>query len=498
MYTTRRKFFLTGLLAVFALACGLVDRFIGQATDSTKAVLLNEVLFQPANGQHAFVEFKILADRTSLAGMVLKNEQGESYSIPENTPNLNSGQLLLIIFDGTNGFENGTIYADRIQFLNPESGFLELYTPGAILLDRVAWGVDRGGSVRLSRGGMLSDLEPGTTIGRFPLSVKVDRLEWTVFSPAQATPGAANPLPGVEVMLPLNGAVFGKPNFELSWYPAPGAVAYRVQVAGDDSFGTFILDEKVDTPELAVELPSGTYFWRVQALAENGEEAAFPPAQTVTVNPAFSSAHLAASRRQTNLAVPYISQHKDTKMLLLESQREEGDHAWDAAHPDLDRSDPADNTNCAEASIAMINAFLGGDLSQDRIGYEVFKDFWPGPEMDLPYGSGLSDEMAHQALAFALNAEPEFNPAPDSAETMWDNIQWEIDAERPILASSPGHAFVITGYYDAGAVRYAMVNDPWLGVYAVDVTSVLWESYWRISPDSIPTSDPTINDDSDN
>src|SRR5690242_18107819 len=127
MHTTRHIFFLIGLLAIFVLACGLVDRMLGQAADSNKAVLLNEILFQPANGQHAFVEFKVLRDNTPLSGMVLKNEQGESYPIPENTPNFNSGQLLLILFDGASGFENGTIHADRPGFVNPESGFLELY-----------------------------------------------------------------------------------------------------------------------------------------------------------------------------------------------------------------------------------------------------------------------------------------------------------------------------------------------------------------------------------
>ena len=62
-----------------------------------------------------------------------------------------------------------------------------------------------------------------------------------------------------------------------------------------------------------------------------------------------------------------MSQHKDTAMLLLESKNEGGLHAWDVPHPEMDRTDPADNANCALASIAMINAYFGGDLSQDGV-----------------------------------------------------------------------------------------------------------------------------------
>ena len=32
------------------------------------------------------------------------------------------------------------------------------------------------------------------------------------------------------------------------------------------------------------------------------------------------------------------------------------------------------STNCAIAMVAMVNHYYGGDLSQDRIGYEIFKD----------------------------------------------------------------------------------------------------------------------------
>lgn len=495
----QQSFRALGMLLLVTLSCNfLQSKPPDNENTPPSRVLLNEVLFFPASGQPAFVELKSLDDRTSLSGMILKNQLGDSYIMPENVSSLNADQFLLILFDGRNSVEGNTVHADRSEFLNSESGIVELYTAENILLDRVAWGAGQPGSVRLSRGGIISELEAGSTIGRFPLSTVIDALEWTIFYPDQSTPGTANLQPGVEVMIPLNGAVIRQPSLELSWYPVPGASEYHVQVAADDTFNAPAIDQTTDAPSLNVELQPGTYFWRVQAISENGALAEFSPVQSITINPQLSNAHLARPLNQTTLAVPFIGQHKDTQMLLLESKIEEGEHAWDVAHPELDRSDPADNTNCANASIAMVNAFLGGDLSQDRIGYEVFKDFFDGPEYDLNYGAGLYDFQVTDALTFALEAAPEYVLPSVSEDELWADIQGEIDANRPVLATKPGHAFVITGYYEDLSTRYIFINDPWWGSYAMDITQGDLKSYWKISPDSIPVTDPDINQDSDN
>jgi hypothetical protein len=58
-------------------------------------------------------------------------------------------------------------------------------------------------------------------------------------------------------------------------------------------------------------------------------------------------------------------------MLQLENRRQNGAHAWDRDHKAYDEADPADNMNCVLASVAMVNRFYGGNLTQDRIGDEV-------------------------------------------------------------------------------------------------------------------------------
>ena len=219
----------------------------------------------------------------------------------------------------------------------------------------------------------------------------------------------------------------------------------------------------------------------------------------LTIEPGLSRlGHEATPTRQARLPVPMLMQHKDTAMLLLESQRETGAHAWDIAHPGLDRSDPADAMNCVLASVAMINNSMGGDLSQDRIGYEIHKDFWAGPEYDLNYGSGLYAFQTAQALAFALGAEASYHPTGESAEALWEEITYEIDQGRPILATIPGHAFVVTGYREGGAHKIIAINDPWWGSYEADVDVVNWAKHFLISPDSIPVlQEPEIGMNSD-
>ena len=494
-----RSAFGTIAFLILTAACSLQNPAlpIDLPSEARQRVVLNEVLFLPQDDQPPFIELKATASGVSLEGLYLVNERDQQYALPDLPP-LGAEEFLLIVFDGGESAEQGVVHARQRDFLSPDSGSLELFNAEGVSLDGVAWGAGQPGGVKLSRGGTVDELVRGTTIGRHPSSTGRDRHEWTIFPPSLATPGAANLQPGVEIMLPLNGAVISQTTFELSWYPAPGAVEYHVEVARDEAFTELILEETVSSPEASVELQAGKYFWRVQAIGTGGEPAAYSPVQSITVDLALGAIGKTSAAQQTTLGVPMIMQKKDTAMLLLESPRETGSHAWDVAHPTLDRSDPADNTNCTLASIAMINSYLGGDMSQDRIGYEIFKDFWTGPEYDLMYGDGLYADQQLEALTFALDAAPTFHATGDDLDDFWDEIKVEIDANRPVYATIPGHAFVITGYSEFNSTRIVSINDPWWGSYAADLDVVNWAKHFLISPDSIPVfQEPEITMHSD-
>ena len=161
------------------------------------------------------------------------------------------------------------------------------------------------------------------------------------------------------------------------------------------------------------------------------------------------------------LTVPLLSQHKDTAMLLLEQTAEKGAHAWDKDHVTLDPKDPADDMNCAQASVAMVNHFFGGDLSQDRLENELYKGRQPGPEEDLNHGYGFSPEDVTRLLTFALGAAPIRAEPGRTPDEVWADVTASIDAGWPVVAAGPTHVFVMTGYEITGGKRLISFNDPW-------------------------------------
>jgi len=470
-------------------------------------VLLNEIRFTPEEGQPQFIELKNVGSGSApLTGLELSNEAKQIYQPPDSHTVLAPGTFFLILFDGQDKTDGLTLHADRTDFLNPTSGWVALTGKDGAQLDRVAWGDEQAGPVKLNPGGRVQDPEPGMTIGRYPLAVKIHPAEWVPFAPEQATPGKANPIPSVQLLFPLSGALMIPGDVKLSWYPAAGATQYSVQVSQDPAFATLQIDQSVSVPSLKVDsLSSGTYFWRVQAIGADGAKAEFSPVNMITLKVPSASGNLFALAPQNPLPVPFLFQKKDTPMLLLESENETGPHAWDRAHPDFDENDPADNTNCALASIAMVNQFYGGNLSQDRIGYYIFKDKVRGPERDLNYNAGFRDSQTTQALKYALGVDPIYRKG-QTVDTFWNDVKANIDAGRPVIGSIPKHVFVITGYGEIDGDSYITINDPWDGSYNVDLKNpkqsalrANWDAYWLIPSGAKGTKDdPAIFEDSDN
>lgn len=366
-----------------------------------------------------------------------------------------------------------------------------LVTPGAVQLfdgpravDRVAWGSGQPNAVSLAAGDFASDtVAPGTTIGRPPgATIAFQPTSWVSYGPSQATPGAANPVPPAAVLLPMDGAILDAPAI-LEWYPVIGATSYRVQIAGDAAFASPVVDSTVTEPRLATaSLAPGLYVWHVQAIGADGATASFSEpsgfelvAATAQVElaryggaPAASGeAELVDAGKQ--LAVPWLGQHKDSTMLLLEEPHEHDPMAWDTIHRPASQFDPADQKNCALAMVAMVNHFYGGDLTEDRIGYEVLKGRQPGPEQDLMYGIGLDIEQTNAAFAFALGGPVTFVPEYATFDALWADVTAAIDAGRPLAAAGPKHGYVIKGYAMRNGHRVMTVNDPARGTYPIDL-----------------------------
>jgi hypothetical protein len=445
--------------------------------------LLNEIGFNPTEGDAPFVELKVPLG-WNLTGYMLENESAETYTLPQGAAPNEAG-LFLIRFDGSESAQPGAAQAAKANFIGHESGQLILRDADGIELDHITWGVGmpEGVPLNLAGGSGPEDPPAGISIGRRPSATDVGPAGWIVFAANWVTPGAANPNPGVTMTLPLDGFYVTTGITTLSWYIVPDATAYHVQLARDADFTDLLLDQTTNAPSIDTpELTTSTYYWRVQAQFEDGTIADDSPIATLIVvemielenvgEPPSAAKSLNAQSplsliRRVLGNFPRLAQRKDTSLLTLQSGRQDAGHGWDEPHVGLDPTDPADAMNCTIASTAMVNNFLGGNLSQDRISYEVRHNEAAGPETDLNFGRGIWPDAP---LAYAIGVAPT-RPALRSSVGLWQQIVTDIENNRPaviVLANAGGassHTTVVTGYeYDARTTpaQYNIImHDPW-------------------------------------
>ena len=494
-------------------------------------LLLSEVRLTPAESAPAFVEIVNAGEETMLLeGWILRNERNQTRPLPESVE-IEPGEFHLVTFDG-----------EWRAFITGNRGAISISKEGQG--DGVAWGSERPGAVSLCGGGRCGDPPAGSVIARLPGRLTAsDASAWAVLQPDQATPKMANRRPRVSFFAALPGMIFpGRPTF--SWYGVRGATRYRVQVARDENFSEVVFDEVVaataskglvqETVE-GPQLPAGDYFWRVQALSEDepaeGEVSRPMPfsvgrrpvavAQLASLQepPAQASPDV---RNPPPLAVPRFMQRKDTAMLMLEAISEKNPKGWDTPDPVSSRP------YCARTAIANIAALYGAKLSQDRIGYQAFKDEADGPELDLPE-TGMRDYHTNPVLKWAFGPTVTYkkNPAnlhdPTSPGADWsacpgaqecpgqlafrygfrmiEDIKSEIDAGRPLVASTPGHVFVISGYAQQGTQFVLLWHDS-LGTIDTKVNgsglAMGIDSYWiGVGPRCLVSDEPDIRTDVD-
>jgi len=487
-----------------------------QAQDRAK-VLLAEILFAPVPGDTGFVELLNIGDQAvDLTSMVLRIDTVD-LPLPRLAEPFAPGARVVIRFDGRAVIEGLVVHSSPGFDLNPQDGMVSLLRNDDVALDHVAWGA-LPGAVRPVFGGRSSPgVEPGSSFGRPPGANRPGATtDWVLYPPGQVTPGRANPMPPVLQLLPLDGAIVESSPVDLKWYPVSGAARYRVQLARDSVFSSPLLERTVTAPAISSgQLSPGIYWWRVQAIGVGEVPASWSQPSRLEIAPqgggnppghgrGDGGLDVAIELAPILLNVPYLTQHKDSRMLLLESYQEghvrtaamlpQVPHKWDGDHGTLDPNDPADNMSCCLASFTMLNHFHGGDLSQDRIGYEALsrnvnryvgrvnigsirspfgptplREVAPGPDYDLMYGGGSTDEQILVEGLFALGVLPGAGSGYLSQDAIWSLVMAEINAGRPLLGFNCCHCFVIRGFASAGGKRLLYLNDPWVGQYALDL-----------------------------
>lgn len=532
---------------------------------SVPNVRLAEVLFDPREGDTAFVELVNVGQAPVYLDSLVLTIDTLYLPLPPLANPIAGGGRAIIRFDGRGNVDGPIVHSSPGVSLRPQGGTVTLSTYHDRVLDHIAWGDAPAAFVPTSGGLAMHSFERGSSLGRPSGADRPGALfEWVVYAPDLVTPGQPNPFPPVAQLIPVDGAILEQTSVNLSWYPVPGAGSYRVQIATDSSFAQTVLDRNVTLPGTATgQLPAGLYWWRVQARPVEGPPAPWSRHQRIELGatiggngdadsesgPADESVSIGLTPpAPVLLPVPLIMQHKDSKMLFLESLQEDRPrtaaldprvpHAWDRDHGTLDMLDPADAANCALASLAMMNRYYGKDLSQDRIGYEgwsrninkykatildpaistfiVSLIFTPnpadfveaqvGPELDLHHGQGSPWGRLLAEGIFALGSLPgpnsgwHYQLTPDD---MWKAIAYEIDHRRPVFAVVPGHAIVIRGYSLSAGRRLVYINDPWYGQYAMDLDAnsgpknTVLKMIWTYPAPVPQAQEPEVTKDSD-
>lgn len=118
---------------------------------------------------------------------------------------------------------------------------------------------------------------------------KLAALAVLVLGMIAAGSAAAAPPPAPPILAPANAASVTVP-FMLAWSPVisnpSGVVAYNWQVSTSSTFTPLIDMDSTDgltTQDSVSGLVNGTYFWRVQAVNQAGEQGAFSAARSFTV-----------------------------------------------------------------------------------------------------------------------------------------------------------------------------------------------------------------------
>jgi len=213
------------------------------------------------------------------------------------------------------------------------------------------------------------------------------------------------------------------------------------------------------------------------------------------------------------LGLDWLSQHKDTVMLcaFADEQEEEcstsGAHAWDCDHGAYSINCEHCNSYCARASIAMINKYYGGSISQDRLSYEVRSIFSPDGN-DLGHDRGMS--LSTRALSWSLSLNQQDIEADHDVGTSdsdWYQIVDYLVSYRPVAAVIGGyHAVVIGGFKTENDTKKLQILDPldsvpkieWTAFSGANITKTYTPKYDKVPDINGKSDEASISSHTDN
>lgn len=309
-------------------------------------------------------------------------------------------------------------------------------------------------------------ISEGISIGLLPDSQKGYFDNWEVYQQNEITYGYENLVPVISWFDPQDGAVADGSTFAVSWNVINHASSYHFQLDNNQDFSSPLVDEYLDNPMYIsfAPLANDLYYWRVKVIYSSMEGDWSTTRSVETIDLSAYESETTSRSIVKKLEINHQLQHKDTQMLCLDRDSEEGSNPWDNEHVNIGEHG---KKYCAHATLSMMASYYGSNISQDRIAYEYFKV--DSPEGDLGHGQGVSVGEYDHIIDWFLGVDLELVESKPSFEQI---ILW-IDNQQPIYSIiSNGdednlayHARLIVGYtnlIDVGIaeLRWIKVLDP--------------------------------------
>ncbi len=306
---------------------------------------------------------------------------------------------------------------------------------------------------------------PNETIGVLPGSLTGYPDDWTLYQPGEVTKGSENPIPGISFYYPLYGATMEDIAFSIGWSPVRKATGYKFQMATNNTFTSLVVNttlvEAVYIP--TTKVTPGTYYWRVKVLLA-GRESPWSngfqiKSETLPVSLADGPLGAPTLKKYVTPRIAWQLQRKDTTMLCLDGCPLTGNEAWNSPHTIRGTHG---NNYCFRAAMSMLISYYGGDVSQDRLSYQLFRSETPEEELghDLPPPTW---EGMTAALSWALGVDV---PLQGGKPTFAQIKSW-VDANQPSITivqnpdGQSSHARVMDGYFEVGSHQKIHLLDPW-------------------------------------
>ncbi|MCQ2121807.1 MAG: C10 family peptidase [Fibrobacter sp.] len=274
--------------------------------------------------------------------------------------------------------------------------------------------------------------------------------------------GYENELPSPE---PYNRNLISYGNdhtYHFAWHPVEGGRQYLLTVIDDND--SIIYQQITNQTHIDLVLEGEHYFWGVQnassGIPTDGSALRSVINSISKIDAEIDSTHI--------LHVLAYKPQKDTRMLVLNWGERILEKGWD--HPnESDTLSEEEEWRCWVVAIQMINAYYGGNLTQDEIkfhgktmkfeNFKLGRTYYNRNEKDsilAPFslnsdGGGQRYETL-ATLAWALNISSDeidirINSVPSMSSVLTDSLVKNfIDAKRPLLVSNGGHAMVVDGY----------------------------------------------------